>query len=290
MQGLIIKGIGGFYYVKVADGIIECKLRGKFRHDELVPVVGDNVEINVTDNKGVIDRVFKRSNLLLRPSIANVTQVFIIFSIKNPDPNRELLNKFLILCEVHKLRAVVCINKFDLIDGDYNNSDIIKSLNTTGYEILLLKAKENIGIDLLKNKIKDNLTVICGPSGVGKSTILNAIIGKEFMKTGELSEKLKRGKHTTRHCELVSVNKGFIVDTPGFTSLEIPNLSEYDFQNYFPEFREYKNNCRFNGCLHYKEPDCAVKEAVNEGIISEERYHFYVSNIENLLSRRYKKW
>ena len=189
MQGVIVKGISGFYYVRMEDIVVECKARGKFRYNELSPMVGDRVEISVKNNKGVIEKVLDRSNELVRPSVANVTQAFVIFSMKNPDLNMDLLNRFLLVCEFHNLKAVICINKMDLITED-EREKFAQRIEQMGYEIVFLKAKDGIGFDELKHRIDDNVTVLCGPSGVGKSTILNKLSEKDIMKKVDISEKL----------------------------------------------------------------------------------------------------
>lgn len=285
MEGTIIKAISGFYYVKTDHEIIECKARGKFRYNELTPMVGDKVEISVKDNKGVVEKVFKRHSELIRPVVANITQAFVVFSLKNPDLNLDLLNKFLLLCEFNNLRAIVCFNKMDLVSAE-EKKDAIDMVESAGYEVLFLKAKEGYGLQVIKEKLADNLSVFCGPSGVGKSTILNNIVGREVMLTGEISAKVGRGKHTTRHSELIDVENGFVVDTPGFSSLDLDFIPKEKIQYCFPEFSDYINECRFTGCLHYKEPNCAIKEAVSQNIINAKRYEFYVKTLEETLDRR----
>lgn len=288
MEGVITKGIGGFYYVKVHDEIFECKARGKFRNNNLSPVVGDKVVILVSDGKGVIEKILPRKNYLIRPTVSNVTQAFVVVSIKNPDINIELLNKFLILCEYNGIEAVVIFNKIDLVD-DVEKNEVIEMINQCGYKYYLIKAKEKFGVEQLIPLLDDNTTVFCGPSGVGKSTLLNSLTGKVLMETGEISEKLKRGKHTTRHSELIQYKDGFIVDTPGFTSLESSNIEISELKELFPEFHEYEGKCKFNGCIHHKEPNCAVKLALEEKKINMLRYEFYVKMLEELKNKR-GKW
>ncbi|SKA76231.1 ribosome biogenesis GTPase [Clostridium sp. USBA 49] len=288
MEGTIIKGIAGFYYVKSGNKIIECKARGKFRFNELTPIVGDKVEIDIINNKGIINKIYPRKSELIRPSVANVTQVFVIFTFLNPKLNLELLNKFLILCEYNNLKAIVCFNKIDLIEIN-EFQDIVNMIKKAKYEVLFLNAKLGYGIDLLKDKLKNNITVLCGPSGVGKSTILNQLLNKNLMETGEISEKIGRGKHTTRHSELVEIEEGFLVDTPGFTSLEMNFMSAQDLQYCFPDFKPFLSLCKFRGCTHYKEPECAIKQKVEEGKIDENRYKFYIKMLQELTNRRYKK-
>ena len=287
MEGTIIKAISGFYYVKTDHEVIECKARGKFRYTELTPMVGDKVEISVKDNKGVVEKVFKRHSQLIRPVVANITQAFVVFSLKNPDLNLNLLNKFLLLCEFNNLKAIVCFNKMDLISAE-EKKEAIDMVESAGYEVLFLKAKEGYGLQVIKEKLADNLSVFCGPSGVGKSTILNNIVGREAMLTGEISAKVGRGKHTTRHSELIDVEDGFVVDTPGFSSLDLSFIPKEKIQYCFPEFLDYINECRFTGCLHYKEPNCAIKEAVSKNIVNTKRYEFYVKTLEETFDRRNK--
>ncbi|MDP4091298.1 MAG: ribosome small subunit-dependent GTPase A [Bacillota bacterium] len=282
MIGTIIKGIAGFYYVKVEEEIIECKARGKFRFDELTPLVGDRVEITVKNNKGVIDKILPRSSELIRPNVANVTQAFVVFAVKSPDINFELLNRFLVLCEMNNLKAIVCINKKDL--AGVEEQDLIESyFKSTGYEYYYIGAKSGIGLEDLYNHLPDNVTVVCGPSGAGKSTLINKLCRSEVMQTGEISEKSSRGKHTTRHSELIPVQGGYIVDTPGFSSLEMINITKEELQHLFPEFEDYKYDCKFRGCLHFKEPNCAVKGAVENGIINEDRYKSYLSILDEVM-------
>jgi len=285
MQGIIVKGIAGFYYVKVDEIIYECKARGKFRFDEMTPIVGDKVQISVSDGKGVINKIETRFNELKRPLVANITQAFVVFAIRNPDFNNDLFNKFLVLCEAKKIKPVICFNKIDMASDD-EISHIKNIIQTTGYEYVMLNAKNKIGIDALKDRLSENVTVVCGVSGVGKSTIFNALVGREAMETGTISEKIKRGKHTTRHSELIELNGGFLVDTPGFSSLDIKFLETEELKELFPEFLKYGHMCKFSGCLHYKEPGCEVKDAVSRGEIHKSRYDFYINILEELKNRR----
>lgn len=285
MNGTIIKGIGGFYYVKTENEVIECKARGKFRFNELTPMVGDKVEIDVVNNKGSIEKIFDRTTELVRPAVANVTQAFIIFAMKDPEINEDLLNKFLISCEYNKLKVVVCFNKKDLAQEEQN--EVIQNLKKIHYDIITLQAKGEDDFSELKLKLKDNITVFCGPSGVGKSTILNKIVGREVMQTGEISERLQRGKHTTRHSELVEIQGGFVVDTPGFSILDIDFIPKDQLQFCFPEFDEYRDDCKYRGCMHYKEPKCAVKQATVKGDINIKRFEFYTKLLDEYKDRRY---
>lgn len=289
MKGIIIKGIGGFYYVKVQDKIIECKARGKFRKKGMTPIVGDKVEISVEKDKGNIETIYKRENELIRPLVSNITQAFIVFALKNPDINIDLLNRFLLQCEIKRIKVVVCFNKVDLLE-DYSENEEVKMIKKAGYEYIFLSGKKELGLENLKSKLKNNVTVFCGPSGVGKSTILNKIVGKNIMTTGDISEKLKRGKHTTRHSELVEVCDGFVVDTPGFSNLILDIKSKEELKDYFPEFWDYEHQCKFTGCLHYKEPGCIVKKAVEDEKIDINRYNFYVKTLEEISKGGKNKW
>ncbi len=285
MEGIIIKGIGGFYYIKTDEGIIECKARGKFRYNSLKPMVGDRVTIKVENGKGVIEDIHERSSELIRPTVANVTQAFVVFAIKNPDINLDLLNRFLTLCEYNDIHAVVCLNKEDLCTEE-EKENLKELINDIGYEVLFINAKEGKGFDALKERLEHNITVLCGPSGAGKSTLLNSFIDREHMETGSVSEKIGRGKHTTRHSELIDVDNGYLVDTPGFTTLDVTFIDRDSLKYCFPEFNDYNNLCKFNGCNHYKEPKCAVKEAVEEGKINKLRYEFYIKTLEEIINRR----
>ncbi|MDQ0148899.1 ribosome small subunit-dependent GTPase A [Eubacterium multiforme] len=285
MKGKIIKGIGGFYYIKTDEGIIECKARGKFRHKSLKPIVGDNVEIKIENGKGTIEDIEERSSELIRPTVANVTQAFVVFAIKNPDLNFDLLNRFLVLCESNNIKVVVALNKIDLVN-DEEREELKKKINSIGYEVLFINAKKGIGIEELKNRLEGNVTVLCGPSGAGKSTLINTLTERSHMETGEVSEKIGRGKHTTRHSELIDVLNGYIVDTPGFSTLDVNFIEKEDLKYCFPDFEEYNDKCKYRGCLHYKEPGCAVKEAVENGEINKYRYEFYIRTLEEILKGR----
>ena len=277
MEGKIIKGIGGFYYVKTKEGVIECKARGKFRHKDMKPMVGDNVDINVSNGKGVIEDIHDRSSELIRPTVANVTQAFVVFAIKNPDINFDLLNRFLILCEYNNIKAIVCLNKVDLASEE-EKEEVKKKINDIGYDVLFINAKKGLGIELLKERLSDNETVLCGPSGAGKSTLINTLINRTHMETGVVSEKIGRGKHTTRHSELIEIENGYLVDSPGFSNIDISFMNKEELRYCFPEFEDNK------------EPECAVKNALQENKINETRYNFYIRILEELLEGEKHKW
>jgi ribosome biogenesis GTPase / thiamine phosphate phosphatase len=284
-SGVVMKGIGGFYYIKTPEGIYECRARGIFRKEGLTPLPGDNVIISVSDEvskKGNLDEILKRESILVRPAVANVNQVAIVLSVRSPQPDFGLFDKLLITAEYKNIDILVCLNKIDL-DEEKEYEKIIKVYEKTGYKIILLSTKTNVGLDDLKEAIRGKITVFSGQSGVGKSTILNRIMDSWVMETGNISERNERGKHTTRHAELIELNSGgFIVDTPGFSSFELEGIKLNELQFFLPEFSGFLNKCRFTGCSHISEPGCSVKEAVNSGHISMERYERYIQIYNSL--------
>lgn len=295
-QGKILKGIGGFYYIHVPEnGIYECKAKGVFRNKNIKPAVGDDVLIDVIDNEkflGNIVDILPRNNKLVRPSVANVDQAVIIFALTQPEPNYNLLDRFLIMMERQEVKVIICLNKSDLVGKDEAN-DICKIYSECGYEVVVCNATnqgEDEGVIRMRELLKGKTTVFAGPSGVGKSSMLNAIasdIADIEVKTGEISEKVKRGKHTTRHSELITVGEDtYIMDTPGFTSLYVEEMEPEDLKFYYEEFLNLHEECRFSGCVHINEPDCAVKEALNQGKISRLRYDNYLQMYEELKNKR----
>ncbi|WP_066502953.1 ribosome small subunit-dependent GTPase A [Abyssisolibacter fermentans] len=288
LDGIIMKGIGGFYYVKTDEGIYECRARGLFRKQKIKPLIGDKVCIEVTqgDKTGYIKEIKKRMNELIRPTVANVSQAVIVFAIKNPDPNLWLLDRFLLVAEEKGLNVLICINKIDL-SNEKEISDIINIYEKAGYKVIVTSCKQHKGIEELKVCLKDNITVFAGPSGVGKSSILNSIQPKFELKTGDISQKTNRGKHTTRSAELMELScGGLVVDTPGFSSLDISNIDENGLKEFYREIKKFGCNCRFNSCMHKNEPDCGVKEALEEGKISKERYESYLNLMDEISKRR----
>ncbi len=290
LKGTIVKGIGGFYYVNTGCGVYECRARGKFRLEKVTPTVGDFVEISVIDEngrKGSLDVIFARRNELIRPRVSNVDQAAIVFAAKSPALNPDLLDRFIILAERQKLDVIICINKID-IDKSEKYKDIAEIYTKSGFKVIPLSAEEGTNIDLLREELNGKISVFAGPSGVGKSSLLNAVNPMLGLNTGEISAKIERGKHTTRHAELMEIFDGsFIVDSPGFTSLSLDDIEKDELQYYFREFRPYIGNCRFSGCSHIHEPECAVKAHVG-GRINEMRYNRYV-NIYDELSNERKK-
>lgn len=292
MTGKIIKGIGGFYYVVCENGVTyECKAKGVFRNRKIKPLVGDNVEIEILDaekNLGNIEDILPRFNWLNRPAVANVDQTVIIFAVSAPEPNFNLLDRFLINMEQHEVPTRICFNKIDL-EGFRQSEDICRSYTKSGYEVLFISAESGYGIHTLEAVIKGKTTVFAGPSGVGKSSTLNSLFPDANVQTGGLSEKIQRGKHTTRHSELMFVDDDtYIMDTPGFSSLYTEGIEAEDLKLYFPEIAAYTGTCKFNMCNHISEPGCLVKEAVGDGRISKMRYDDYVMIYNELKEKR--KW
>lgn len=290
MQGKIIKGIAGFYYVYGEDGeLYECKAKGIFRKDKQKPLVGDNVEITVLDpdkKEGNLVEIFPRKNSLIRPAVANVDQAFVIFAADKPRPNFMLLDRFLIMMEQEEVPAVICFNKKDLV-SEKEARELYEVYKDCGYQVILSSTLEGEGTDEIRKALEGKTTVVAGPSGVGKSSLTNLLQGEVQMETGEISKKLKRGRHTTRHSQVIPVGEDtFLMDTPGFSSLYITGMEEHELKDYFPEFRKYEGKCRFQGCRHIHEPDCGVKAALAEHKISQLRYEDYLGLYNELKEKR----
>jgi ribosome biogenesis GTPase len=296
MQGKIIKGIAGFYYIETHDArIYECKAKGIFRKDNVKPLVGDNVMIDIIDEenkKGNITEILPRKNRLLRPPVANVDQAVILFAIVKPDPNYNLLDRFLIMMRQQNLPVIICFNKQDIATEE-EQKELHDAYEKCGYKVLFISVKEEKGLDELKELLKGKTTTLAGPSGVGKSSLLNKLVPDALMQTGELSRKIHRGKNTTRHSELFYVSElsqgeeeTYLFDTPGFTSLNLVDVTTDNLMQYYPEFEEFEPECRFGGCSHIAEPDCGVKNALGEGKISAVRYENYKIIYEDLKNAR----
>lgn len=290
MQGKIIKGIAGFYYVH--DGhseVYECKAKGIFRNQNRKPLVGDNVEFDVLDgaaHTGNIRELLPRKNELIRPAAANVDQALVVFASKEPDPNFQLLDRFLVMMGERDVPCIICFGKSDL-STEPERARLLAHYQGAGCPLLCISSKNGMGMEELRRLLKGRTTVLAGPSGVGKSTLLNLLVPEANMETGSVSEKIKRGRHTTRHAEIFPVEEDtFLMDTPGFSSVYPAAVEAKQLKDYYPEFAPYEGQCRFLGCLHVSEPDCAVKQAVEAGQIRRERYESYTTLYEELKQQR----
>lgn len=293
MKGKIIKGIAGFYYVSAGGSVYECKAKGVFRKDGTKPLVGDDVEIEVLDDKaaaGNLTAVLPRKNALVRPAVANIDQALVIFALDDPKPNIALLDRFLLAMELQEIPAVVCFNKEDL-DRDGESTRLRDIYEKSGYRVLFCSASKDRGLSEVRELLRGKTTAVAGPSGVGKSSLTNRILGEARMDTGEISRKLKRGKHTTRHSQLMEVEDGtYLMDTPGFSALDTIPVEKEELRFYFPELQRYEGKCRFGGCRHINEPGCAVKEAVEHGEISSSRYEDYKMFYEELREKEKRRY
>lgn len=282
--GTIIKGIGGFYYVKASGKVYECKARGVFRKQKITPMIGDRVEIELIGEKGSIAKILPRSSFLVRPSVANVDTMMLVVAAASPEPNLFLIDKMLVNAEINNIEPAVCINKTDIA----RREDIAEIYSKAGYKVFCVSAEKHEGTAELMDYLKGKTTAFAGLSGVGKSSLLN-IITDDDLETGSVSEKIQRGKHTTRHVELFEMkNGGFVLDTPGFSSLEVEGIKAEDLWQYFPEMANSQNKCRFRGCSHINEPDCFVKEKVESGEMASSRYESYIELYNKLKS--VKEW
>ena len=290
MQGKIIKGIAGFYYVHAEDDkVYECKAKGVFRNRKIKPLVGDDVELDIIDEDkliGNINDILPRKNELIRPAVANIDQTLVVFASLSPEPNFNLLSRFLVMMDWNNVPAIVCFNKSDQVD-EIEIKRLTGIFENCGAKVIVTSVPKNEGIAELKELLLGKTTSFAGPSGVGKSSILNEIFPDANSQIGDISEKINRGKHTTRHSEIFNVAKDtYIMDTPGFTSLECADIEDTELHYYFNEFSEYEGKCRFNGCVHVNEPDCKVKDAVLEGKISKVRYDIYLEMYNELKAKR----
>lgn len=295
MKGRIIKGIAGFYYVYIPGrGLYECKAKGIFRKRGQKPLVGDVVEMSVINEEkkiGNVDRILTRQNELIRPAVANVDQALVVFASKSPAPDRNLLDRFLVMMEYQDLPSIIVFNKIDLADPE-KLSDLVKTYEKAGYPVLTASVKEKRGLSEIRKVLEGKTTTVAGPSGVGKSSLINSLQSGIQMETGEISKKIARGKNTTRHAQIIPLHSSdeeeetYIVDTPGFSSVLIPEMKKESLDDCFPEFHDYIPNCRFKECAHIHEPDCAVKEAVSTGAIAKSRYDNYLLLYEEIKNRR----
>ncbi len=290
MQGKIIKGIAGFYYVHVEGrGIYECKAKGIFRKDHVKPLVGDNVLTDILDEKemlGNIREILPRKSALIRPAVANVDQALILFAVVKPDPNFNLLDRLLIRMQQQHLQTIICFNKQEIASRE-EKEELRQAYETCGCRVLFISVLEEEGLEEVRKLLSGRTTTVAGPSGVGKSSLINKLAPQANMETGAISAKIARGRHTTRHSEIIALGEGtYIVDTPGFTSLDISEITKEELGFYYPEFVQYEPYCKFSGCAHISEPSCGVKEAVESGKISRVRYDNYRVLYQELKDRK----
>ena len=291
MQGIIVKGIGGFYYVDTGNGeIVECKARGLFRKDNIKPCVGDEVDVSVglTSDEAVITDIHPRRNHFLRPPVSNVDQFVIVTAMADPAPNFTVLDRFILTAEAENVEIVLCFTKKDL--ASFKSMKQIREIYGSIYPHLFVDARDPVSVEKLIPFLQGKKSALAGPSGAGKSTILRTLRRDETIQTGSVSEKTGRGRHTTRHVEIFGMGfGGMVFDTPGFTSFDLsPDIEEEVLQELYPEFAGYRERCRFKGCLHWQEPDCAVREAAEKGSIHPLRYESYRKELE--LLRQEKKY
>ena len=290
MQGKIIKGIAGFYYVNVVEsGVYECKAKGVFRKEKIKPLVGDNVRIEILDEEnktGNIVEIFPRKNELIRPAVANIDQALVVFAVTKPTPHFNLLDRFLVMMERKEIPVVLCFNKKDIATSP-EIAELEAIYEKCGYPIVFTSALEQENIEEIRRLLLKKTTAIAGPSGVGKSSLINLCMHQVQMETGTISRKIERGKHTTRHSELIAVDAdSYIMDTPGFSSLYVNDFEKEELKYYFREFASYEGQCRFQGCDHVHEPGCAVKEALEEGKIHPIRYKNYLEMYTELKEKK----
>jgi len=293
MQGLIIENASNLYKVKVIEKVYTCTARGKMKQDDLQPVVGDFAEIEVLDEdkmEGVIEKVTHRKTYIKRPKLANISQIVIVVSMKSPEPDLLLLDKQLAFARYANINVVIVLNKIDL-DTEKNYMKIAELYRKIGYKVFETNAKTGLGIDDLKMTLQNNKNAFAGNSGVGKSTIINKICNKEVSIEGEISDKSQRGKNTTTVSRLFEINTGtYIADTPGFSTFDISEIHSTDLDIYFREFRNFTGNCKYGNCSHIKEIVCGVKDALEEGHISKQRYDNYVKIYNELKEKEEHEW
>lgn len=287
MDGLIVKGIGGFYYVKDDYGnVTQCRARGSFKNEGITPCVGDKVRYEILEDKdGIIEEIYPRKNIFIRPPIANVDLLVIVVSATKPKPNMFIIDRFLVMAEKSNTDILLCINKVD--NAREKDIESLKDIYGNIYKMVFTSGVSKEGLDELKDLLKGKKTAFAGPSGVGKSTLINALQPGFNLETGAISNKTKRGKHTTRHVEIFDMDfGGMIYDTPGFTSFDILQADEVELQLYYPEIVKYKGKCRYDDCMHLKEPECKVREALENGEIHPSRYNSYKEQIEEIRNKK----
>ncbi|WP_312047797.1 ribosome small subunit-dependent GTPase A [Anaerotignum sp.] len=291
LEGVIVKGIGGFYYIDTKRGVFETRARGIFRKEGIRPTVGDHVKISILDEKnkkGSLDEILPRRNELIRPKVSNVDQAVIVFAAKSPDMNLDLLDRFLLLAEEQELEIIIVLNKIDK-DKNQDYEEVAKIYRQAGYLVICTSAESGNGVEELRQALEHSISVFAGPSGVGKSSLINAAFPGLELSTGELSQKIQRGRHTTRHAELIRITENsYIVDSPGFTSLFLNHIPSEKLQYYFKEFEPFVHECYYHGCMHINEPDCVVKAQIGKAI-NPMRYERYVNIVQELKKEEERK-
>ena len=288
-EGKIVKALSGFYYVLSETKVIQCRSRGVFRKNKVNPLVGDEVIFQAeNDLEGYILEVKERKNSLVRPPVANVDQAILVFSATEPDFSTALLDRFLVLIEFNQIRPIICITKIDLMTEAEKQSleQVVQDYERAGYDVILTSSETDEGLEELIPFLNGVITVFAGQSGVGKSSLLNALRPDLELKTDQISNHLGRGKHTTRHVELIPIGDGLVADTPGFSSLEFTDIEQEDLNNCFPEIRKLSEACKFRGCLHLAEPKCAVKKGLENGEVPSFRYQHYKEFLEEIKDRK----
>jgi len=286
-EGKIIKALSGFYYVLDGENIIQCRGRGLFRKQNITPLVGDYVEYEAeNDREGYVLSVGERKNDLIRPPVANIDQAVLVFSVMEPAFSTMLLDRFLVLIESKNVEPVICLTKMDLAEDRKGLDEYVEDYRKIGYSVVETSSETLDGLHLLEGHLTGKTSVFAGQSGVGKSSLLNAIRPDLALKTDEISSSLGRGKHTTRHVELIPAAGGLVADTPGFSSLDFDGIELDELSACFPEMADRSSGCKFRGCLHLNEPKCAVKQAVEKGEIPRYRYEHYLQFIEEIKERK----
>ncbi len=288
IDGVILKGIGGFYYVKTAEGVFECKAKGKFRKEKISPLAGDKVSVTIrTDEENTIDEIYERKNFLIRPPVANIDKLFIVVSAAKPKPNTVIIDKMTVLAEKNDITPVIIITKTDLASHD----ELKAIYESTGYKVYSFSIEDAGELEAIKEELKNSLCAFTGNSGVGKSTLINALSDGLKLETGEISDKLGRGRHTTRQAEVFQVGEGLVIDTAGFSSIDFTmdnRIYSEELQYYFNEFSEHIGDCRFNGCRHLGDKGCRICQLIDEGVISRSRHESYKTIFNEIKDN--KKW